>query len=777
MEQGSLERPSDVAGPGGDVRRWIQEIELAEKREEDWRKSADKILDRYRQKDAKKHSFNILYSNTETLLPAVYNKPPKPDVRRRFKDSDPVAKAAAQMMERALEYSLDAGDWHQQFVACTLDMLLPGRAVARIRYVPSLSEVGTPVEDEEAEDSEHEADEGSTEELEWQQVECEHVLWDDFLHGPGRTWEQVPWVAFRHRLTRDELVEKFGKVGESVGLDKVSVDKKDDDDSSVSLYRTAEVWEIWCKDEKEVYFLAKNYRDKFLKTEEDPLRLQGFFPVPRPLYAFPDSADLTPVSLYSLYKEQAEELDRVTGRINRLVDALRARGVYDSVLSEMPEVFRAQDNDFIPLANASAMADRGGLEKAIWFMPITEIAGVLEKLYVQREQVKQTIYEITGISDILRGATQASETATAQQIKNQWGTLRLQRTQREVQRFIRDLLRLAGEVIGQEFLPETITAMTGVKLPSKADQMQAQMAAKQAQMMGQQPPPQLQQLLSMPSMDDAMALLKSDLERNFRVDIETDSTVADATADDMKGLADMLQAMQQTLQTMLPAVQAQAMPMDAVKGTLVAIVRRARLGIAVEDAIDQMQPPQQQPDPRVVAEQQKAQMQAQQAQADGERQMQLEQQKMQMEAQAKDREREHTAMIEKFKIESKAAMDERLAAQQQDFDRWKAQLDADTKIMVAQISASASLKQTEMGNETTMKTAAMAANAKDDVGQTDDQGNRSLKAGLQTAINAVNENITKLIDSHTQSTAEMMKQLTRKKTVIRGADGRIAGVQ
>jgi hypothetical protein len=53
-------------------------------------------------------------------------------------------------------------------------------------------------------------------------------------------------------------------------------------------------------------------------------------------------------------------------------------------------------------------------------MPIDGLAKIVLQLVEQREQVKQTIYEVTGISDIVRGASKADETATAQQIKGRW---------------------------------------------------------------------------------------------------------------------------------------------------------------------------------------------------------------------------------------------------------------------------------------------------------------------------------------------------------------------
>ena len=96
-EHESAERPEDIEkDAGGVVRRWILELKLADKREDGWRKKSGKVWDRYRQKSVKQHSYNILWSNTETLRPSIYNSLPTPDVRRRFRQSDMLGKAVSE---------------------------------------------------------------------------------------------------------------------------------------------------------------------------------------------------------------------------------------------------------------------------------------------------------------------------------------------------------------------------------------------------------------------------------------------------------------------------------------------------------------------------------------------------------------------------------------------------------------------------------------------------------------------------------------------------------
>lgn len=632
---GSYERPEDAGRPpAGIVARWLAELRLAEREEKDWRKDADQAYRRYRgdaqTQDGKPNSgMNLLWSNTETLAPALFNSSPKPDVRRRFKDADPVGKYVSDILERALSFSNDDEDMDEKIALAVLDMLLPGRAVARVRYVPSFRQVQGPeatAHDEDAEESTHERQEGVSEEVAWEQVVTETVHWSDFRRGPGRTWQEVCWIAFKHRLTREELEKKFGELGRDAPLEDVDLDDvaKNDDALDTNVFKRATVWEIWDKDQREVIWIHPSMPEQPLGTDADPLNLVGFFPIPRPLMATSDSDTLIPVTLFSLYKSQALEIDRLTQRIQKIIGAIKARGAYDASLGNaLGEILKGEDNELVAV-DALAFADKG-IEKALWMVPIEQLVNVLRELIVQRNELKQTVYEITGISDILRGATNAQETATAQQIKSQWGSLRLQKMQRGVQRFIRDLLRIKAEIMAEKFSLDTLRLMTGIQLPT--------MQQKQViEMHGQQ--------LPMPSWEEVMQVMKDDSLRSFRVDIETDSTVQAQIAEDQQAFAASIQSITGFLTGIGPAVQVQAFPIEAVKAILMAWVRRSKLGREVEDALEGVkapQPPQQAQDNSAQIKQMELQQQVQQAQADREHQAQMEMAKMQHEAGLEDR--------------------------------------------------------------------------------------------------------------------------------------------
>lgn len=602
-----LTTPEEVERtPAGTVRRWLAELALADEAEKNWRKEATETFEIYESQKRKAASFNILWANTEILSAAVYNSTPQPDVRRRFRDRDPLGKAVSTVLERALSYGLDDYDFDAAVSDVVLDCLITGRGVARIKYEPSFAAAGVPAEVASGEPA---GEEGApAERLVDESVECEHVAWDRFRRGPGRRWREVPWVAFEHEFTFEMAEEKFGEAiaraltyEQGEGTERLG--REEAERQTRAIFKTAKVWEIWDRDRRRVLFVAPAHKDRPCLEVEDPLHLRGFFPLPRPVYAIANSRSLVPTPLYRLYREQALELDRVSERINKIVDALRVRGLYSANLPEVAGVLDAADNEMKPVMNVSEIAAMGGLDKAIWLMPIDRLRQALEGLYAARDQIKQTIYEIMGIGDILRGASDPSETASAQRIKSQWGSLRIQKLQREIQRLVRDLLRLKAEAIAEHFTPRTLATITNVQLPSAAEKAQAQQALLMAQQTGQAPPPEAQNVLQTPAWEEVVQVLRSDALRQCRVDVETDSTVAETINRDMQGLAEIATS----VGGILAAVQ-QGLPMETAKEFALAVVRRARLGHAVEDALEKLEQPPTAADPAADLEAMRAQI-------------------------------------------------------------------------------------------------------------------------------------------------------------------------
>lgn len=698
----TLEKPSDAGrAPEGIARRWKLELKLADKREEPWRKKATEIYKLYTPESPAANTFNILWTNTETLRQAVYNSLPEPDVRRRYQDEDPLGKAVGEVLTRALEFAQDTYDFNAVLQDDVLCMLLPGRAVSRVRYVPDIRQVGGGAE----RDGEDDPEANQYEEIAWEQTICERVKYDDFrILCAAKTWGEVTAIGFRHRFTREDCIDKFG---EDIG-NRITLDGADDEDikqaraDTSDLFKTAEIWEIWDKDEKEVIWICKTYAHP-CKIQDDPLSLSGFFPIPRPLYAIQNDNTLVPACLYTQYEQQAKELNKISMRINKLVDALRLRGIYDATLAELSQLMKNGDNELTPSQNVTALLERGGLEKAIWLMPIDMAANVIKELYAQRDATKQIIYEITGISDIMRSASDPNETFGAQKIKTQWGTQRLQRMQKEVQRYIRDLIRLKAEIIAEKFQPETLEKMTLVKLPHQADldakkaqlMAQAQQAAQQAQMQGQPPPPPPPELSQpMPiSWEQVVDAMRNDATRTYIVDIETDSTLSATQDSDMENIQKLYTGLAQIMQSFGPAVEKGAMSADVVKELMLVACRRAKMGSAVEDVISKIKQPPPPPDPNAG--------QAQIEQGKMQAMMQMEQMKAQMADQQHQRELQANAQAEQMKAELQAQVEQHKQEAQAQQIEHQNQLEAERAHM--QMQNEAALEQMRIEADTRMK--------------------------------------------------------------------------
>jgi hypothetical protein len=578
------------------VTLWLDKIKRARDDEDGWRKDGYDALHIYEADDEQDIAFNILHSNVETLLPAVYNSTPIPDVRRRFSDPDPIAKHVVDLTERGISFSVDQYDYDSEMIAVIRDALVPGRGVPRIRYIPTMK----------------------GEEVTLQEVKFERWPWDKFVRGPARSWDRVPWIAFEHDLTRDELVKLNPEIGGKVELkggggDQEDGSKKEADALAKGLMQTAKVWEIWDKKRKQVLFVAECYPEKPIRMEPDPLGLPDFFPAMRPVQVMRRASSLTPVCPYKVYKPLIDELDLITKRISKLVRILKVRGIYDSELDVDFQLLKdADDGMFMSAQNATKFAASGrGLDGSVWAWPMDATIAALQQLYVQRDQIKATIYEVTGISDIVRGASNANETATAQNIKSQWGSLRIQQLQQEVARVSRDIFRAKVAIMAGKFQDQQLQLMTS--LPQTPEQQQVW--------------PQVLQLF------------RSDM-RSFRIDIETDSTVRGDMTRNQEQMNQFLAGTGQFAQAMAGAAQQfgpQVLPVMAEVYT--AFARKFKLGKQAEDALDQLStmaqqasqnPQEEAPDPAI--EKAKMEMEAMQAEAqikgqERQAQMQADQQK------------------------------------------------------------------------------------------------------------------------------------------------------
>jgi len=710
---------------------WHDELSRYKEVFKKWTERGEKVVKRYRDErkdvEATDARFNIFWSNVQTLKPAIYAKPPNPEVSRRFDDQNDAARVASTILERVLAYEITQyPDFHATLSNVVDDRLLPGRGVAWIRYEPVIESVETEPQITDYEEVGEGYEEEGYEQITSETSPVDYVYWQDFAHLPARTWEEVTWVARRVYMSLEEGEERFGDVFKLVPL-TLSPDRQDGEKETTQSLKKAEIWEIWSKSEKCVYWIAENY-DIVLDHRDDPLELINFFPCPKPYFATTTSGSLVPVADFLLYQDQADEIDDLTGRIKHLTKAMKVMGIYAADEPAIERLMKeGNDGVLIPVKNWAAFVEKGGLQGAVQFMPLRDVAQALQQLYVARESCKQIVYETTGLSDIMRGASVASETATAQQIKSQFASLRLNNMKDDMSRFARDILRMKSEIICSKYQPETLVQISGVMSTPDAQFVQA-----------------------------AIELLKNETMRNFNIDIETDTLVQIDQQTEKANRVEFLTSVSSYLEKILPVGQQHPELVPLLGEMLLFGIRGFKIGRTIEGSFEQYisqatqqakakaaQPPQ---PPPPTPEMIRAQAEVQNAQAKN----QMEQAKLQTEQQ--------------------------LETQKLQFEQWKAQLDSDTRVMIAEMSSKTSLKQSSMTIN-----AARDQEGLIEMGETGEEQPTSALSGL---IDAVNQNYAQMLQMSSmqnemvmQKHAEMMAQLSQPKQIVRGADGKIIGVQ
>ena len=622
-----------------DVKFWCDQIDVYEREFKDWETRSKKVVKRYKDERGKneksKAQFNILWSNVQTLQPALFAKNPVPNVDRRFQDDDKLGTMAARALERAITYFVDDDKFTDIMKQVTLDRLLPGRGTAWVRYeVQEQSELMT-------DDIDPAASVDYSED-----VEVDYVHWQDFGHTWARTWQEVRAVWRIVYMERRKLIERFGEdIGKDIPLDYSMA--KDGDQKGADADKRATVYEIWDKESKKVFWISKECGE-VLDKRDDPLGLDDYFPCPKPVYATVANDSLVPTPDYLQYQDQAKELDELTGRIASITKSLKVAGVYDASAKGIQRLLNeGVENELIPVEQWAVFGDKGGFKGIMDFLPIEAAATVLISLYEAREKVKQDLYEITGISDIIRGSTNASETATAQQIKGQFATLRLDAMSGDIARFSRDLVRIMGEIIGEHFSVETIKNISGMKLMTDVEKQQAQLMQQQPGPDGQpQPlPEEVQEMLDLPTWDEVKGLLGDQTMRCFRIGIETDSTIKADQDAEKAARVEFLTAAGSFIQQAVAVPHPELYPllmemlMFGIRGFKVGRDMETTFEVAlkkIKDAAENPQPPQPDPEDKKIQAQMQIEGQKLQAQQQTEGQrIQIEGQKAQGEASMK----------------------------------------------------------------------------------------------------------------------------------------------
>lgn len=672
------------------VKEYWREIERYGRSVSAWHEDGRQIEQLYLEEDREGSTsvrrMAIFWANVETMKPAVYSKPPVVVCSRRYKDRDPAGRVAAELMERATNTMLELTHAHETFESVRDDRLLPGRGQAWVRYESKIGQYTVGGKDDEDDAGDEENSGGTTqkgeggydqgngtsalpaspgksaseapeiaERLEKEYVCADYVHWTDFGHNVARVWKDV-WLVWRCVYkTKEEVSDRFGqKIANAVkynvkapaaGYNSQTGNDADDDHCMI--------YEIWDKRRNLTSWITEGLKRQFMDSGEPPIEFPDFFPCPKPCYATKSTKRLVPRPDYAYYKDQVKEINDLTDKIHNLTGWLIVKGFVPGAPSRVTDAIDAAVRDssnkelLMQVESWTEFTERGGISKLIDWLPIDMIVKALQAAITSRNQLIQDVFQITGISDILRGETDPNETLGAQTLKAQTGSRRISTTKGDVARFCRDIAYMMAVVIADKFEPENIAAITGFTyqppaaiLPMQRPGLPAPMPGPMpgaappltgpgfppgagpgmpAQAAGMQPPPANAQqgappspggnVIPMPGLapampgaampqeeappdqslvfdDNVIKLLRDDRLRSFRIEVETDSTVQPDMDADQQRRTEFVTAVGGYLQQLASAMQISPQLGDIGGQLLLFAVRGFHVGRQMEETIE-----------------------------------------------------------------------------------------------------------------------------------------------------------------------------------------------
>lgn len=593
----------------------------------------------------------LVHANIDVLKPLIYSDTPQPVVSRRFNGdfkTDATDLMATEAVFRLAKYMLDTEDFDGAMIGCRDDWLIPGRGGATVVYKEVTQEVAEPVLDPITGQPAIDPITGQpttqmVQRVVNQRVMPRHREWRTVLFCPNASWDDLPWMAIEHSLTRSKIENRFGadiaaKMSYNrPGMANSTAPAEDDDRlqssvgsvapttdtlaTAISPFDTAPVMEIWDRESKRVIWWSSCYTDDVLDEADDPLKLDDFFPMPRPLLATTKGRRLTPRPDVRYYEQRAEECRIASEKMAEILNVIAVAGLIPaSKADEFQKLFSGK-NQLIPVESWISLLQKGNVGELVQWLPLAPMVAALQALQQMREQAKNAMFEASGVSDVMRAATDPNETAAAQNLKGRYSGLRLSERQRRMALYALDMLKMMLDVGTGLFETTLIAEICGMDLPMTEAEREAEIQRREAEMQSfmaqmalyqegtqiaqmqmqqaeaaQQPPmegqppamppaepplnpgpppvePKYEKKVPETSWELVHARIKSDLKRKITISIETTSTVLTDEANDKEQRVEFISAFATFVQTLLPLVGTGQMPMATMKEMLLFGVR------------------------------------------------------------------------------------------------------------------------------------------------------------------------------------------------------------
>jgi hypothetical protein len=612
--------------PEGWAQRWQLELKKAKEALADFYTVAEAADDAVRDtaKDNGGKRLCLWAATNQVVGAMLFGRTPQASVSRKFADAkDDKARVASSMMERVLNCDIQREDdtFSEATRNAMRDWLNAGLGVEWHRY--EMGEVETtPGEPEKVDPLTGAVMAPAVPAQETrpnERVDTDYVHWRDFLWDPSaRVWHEVPWVARKAKMSREAGLKLFGDEFSEVPLNAkhAKPGEPGGDAEKLHPWDRAEVWEIWHRDSHQVFFVVEGYR-KVLTPKDlpagdqpgqvskngglnNPLGLTGYYPCQKPMMDVPSTSKLIPVPKFKYVQDLLNSIDTLTTRIHKLTAAVAVKGGYAKELgAQVQKIIQGTENELVPVEEWAMFAEKGGLAGAIVYLPLEQIVSTLTVLNNQRQGDMELLYQVTGQSDLTRGQQTANGTPGEAKIKAKSASVRIQSMQDEIARFASEGQRIRAEIVAKHFDPKTIVRHSNVEQTPDAGLAQA-----------------------------AVQLIQSRLA-DYRIEIKPEAiNLTDFTALKEERV-EVMSAVGAFFQQAAPVMQLGPMGMKFALQMLQVTLAGLKGASAYESIIDQAiaevvqaqkqaaaNPPQQAPDPKVIAQQMKGQQDMAKVQAE-----------------------------------------------------------------------------------------------------------------------------------------------------------------
>lgn len=599
---------------------------------------------------------STVHANIEVLKPLIFSQTPQPIVQRRFrgdgKATDETDIMAAEAGQRLAQYLLATTPFDAAMEGVRDDWLIAGRGVGRVLYKAQFGQkpvinpmTGQPMVGPDGQPM--------TETVKLSEEVCaRRCEWRRVLFCPSHSWEQMPWIGLEVPMTRSQIAKRFPDHAKDFSYNRkglstsrgindedrdgrgVTADMPSTGEPVASPFDNATVWEIWNKETRQVIWWSPDCGRVILDKVDDPLQLEDFWPMPKPLLATTKGESMLPRPDIRYYEERAKEVEIATRKMRDILKVMAVAGLFPGSQADVVKKLMDGKNALYAVSDWIALMEKGGTNNIIQWLPIQAMVEALNALNMMREASKQAMFEASGVSDIMRAQGDPNETATAQNLKGKYAGMRLSSRQRRMAIFVRDMLRLMVEIAVEHFDTAFIAEVCGLDLPmTEAERQQMEQQAQQAEDqynqqaqqhymatvqrneqedhgMGPQPPvppmaPFQDPHIPGTSWEKVHERLKSDITRKISVQIETASTILADEQEDKQARIEFMGAFSTMIQELTPLMASGQFPIKTVKEILLFGVRGFPNARTLEGMIselpDEMPNAPQQEEPSVAA--------------------------------------------------------------------------------------------------------------------------------------------------------------------------------